>query len=230
MGDEAALGEFAAWAGARRERLLIAYASGRFVASILKSVAATALPQPDAAIGGVGTEIHLLREERSLPLLGEAAERQWDPEAIRSAVRGWPGMVGQPDEFQSRHKLSFFLDDASAEQLAALSAMLRGQGQDVDVIYSSRRDVDIVPRGVNKGSAARRVAQTWGVRDEDVIVGGDSANDLALYEQGFRGIVVGNAHAELKALRGDGVYLARGSFAAGMLEGLQYWLGEKERR
>ena len=46
-----------------------------------------------------------------------------------------------------------------------------------------------------------------------------------MFEQGFRGIVVGNAHPELKALNGSDIYQAEGEFAWGVLEGLEHWLG-----
>jgi hydroxymethylpyrimidine pyrophosphatase-like HAD family hydrolase len=52
----------------------------------------------------------------------------------------------------------------------------------------------------------------------------NSANDLAVFQHGFRGIVVSNAHPELQALEGPTVYKSRDSFAAGVLDGLNHWL------
>ena len=88
---------------------------------------------------------------------------------------------------------------------------------------SPGRDLDVLPAGVDKGTAAVFLAKHWGVPRERVIVCGDTANDLSMFEQGFCGIVVGNALPELRALRSPRVYHARGRFAAGVEEGLRYW-------
>ena len=71
---------------------------------------------------------------------------------------------------------------------------------------------------------ARSFAEYYDYEPKDVIVCGDSANDLAMFQHGFRGIVVGNAHSELQALQGSQVYKSPHSFAGGVLDGLNYWL------
>jgi hydroxymethylpyrimidine pyrophosphatase-like HAD family hydrolase len=64
----------------------------------------------------------------------------------------------------------------------------------------------------------------WQVDPEAVIVCGDTRNDAAMFQQGFRGVIVSNAHDDLKRLARDKrVYLARQPHAAGVLEGLLYW-------
>jgi len=94
------------------------------------------------------------------------------------------------------------------------------------MIYSSRRDLDIVPAGANKGTAAAFLASTWwGIPQSRVLVSGDSGNDRDLFGQGFLGIVVSNAHRELKELNGPTVYHARQPYAGGVLEGWRYWIG-----
>ena len=98
------------------------------------------------------------------------------------------------------------------------------QGHEVQVIYSSRRDLDVLPVGVDKGSAAARLASQFGFLTRDVIVAGDTGNDAAMFLHGFRGIVVGNAHVELKSLQSPEVYQSNSSYADGVLEGLQHWL------
>ena len=57
---------------------------------------------------------------------------------------------------------------------------------------------------------------------------GDTLNDLALFETGLCGVVVGNCEAELRArVTGrEHLYFAGGEGAAGILEGLRHfgWL------
>ena len=81
------------------------------------------------------------------------------------------------------------------------------------------------PRGVNKGSTLRRVLDWIGVAESDCVVAGDSLNDLALFETGLRGIVVGNCEPALarRVANMEQVYQARGIGAEGILEGLRHF-------
>jgi hydroxymethylpyrimidine pyrophosphatase-like HAD family hydrolase len=92
------------------------------------------------------------------------------------------------------------------------------------LVYSSNRDLDVLPRGVDKGAAAAFLANEWNYPAARVIVSGDSGNDLAMFQAGFHGIVVGNAHSELKQLDSADVFHADSSYAAGVLQGLQHWM------
>lgn len=49
-------------------------------------------------------------------------------------------------------------------------------------------------------------------------------DDKAMFAQGFRGIVVANAHEELKRIQAPTIYHAKGAFAAGVQEGMNFWL------
>lgn len=95
-------------------------------------------------------------------------------------------------------------------------------GLPVDVIGSAGIYIDVLPRGINKGTTLRRVLRWRGYADDDVIVAGDSLNDLALFETGLAGVAVGNSEPELLArVAGrEQVYLASGQGAAGIVEAL----------
>ena len=56
----------------------------------------------------------------------------------------------------------------------------------------------------------------------------DTGNDLSMFEQGFLGIVVGNALPELAELDSPRVFHAREHFAAGVGEGLRHWFQRVE--
>ena len=76
----------------------------------------------------------------------------------------------------------------------------------------------------HKGAAAAYLARRWSIDPQRVVVAGDSGNDAAMFHMGFRGIVVGNARPELRSLVSPDIYHATAEFAAGVLEGLEYWL------
>jgi len=228
LGDDAALARFAEWYDRVQSHVALVYASGRVEASIRASVATTDLPEPTAVIGGVGTEVRCYQTGRELvdwpAVLPTVQPPHWDAAAVRRALEEFPRLVLQPGEFQTERKVSYFLTGATADELAAIDALLRHYDLACELVYSSREHLDILPRGINKGTAAQRLATEWQIDADSVIVCGDTANDLALFQQGFRGVVVANAHNDLKQLAGERVYLARRSHAAGVLEGLLHWL------
>ena len=72
-----------------------------------------------------------------------------------------------------------------------------------DLIDSSNRDLDVLPAGVSKGSAAKYLAGRWSIPKSRVIVAGDSGNDESLFVQRFPGIVVANAQIVLLRAHGS---------------------------
>jgi mannosylfructose-6-phosphate phosphatase len=223
LGDHAALAEFCQWRRGPGRRVRLVYNSGRFVASVQASIREHSLPEPDAIIGGVGTQIF---ETASGEACAEWPPRdgRWDSATICRVCRGFPELAPQPAEFLSEFKISYFAFVLDAERLERLSAHLARAGQSARIVYSSQRDLDILPAGVDKGAAALRLCRQWSVDVSEAAVAGDSGNDLAMFRGEFRGIVVGNAQPELRALVGPHVYQARASYAAGVLEGLHHWM------
>jgi hydroxymethylpyrimidine pyrophosphatase-like HAD family hydrolase len=101
---------------------------------------------------------------------------------------------------------------------------------EVDLVASAGVYLDVLPRDVNKGSTLRRVLG-WLERGEtDVVVAGDTLNDLALFDTGLAGVVVGNCEEALRerVCGREHLYLAEGEGAAGILEGLRHfgWVRE----
>jgi hydroxymethylpyrimidine pyrophosphatase-like HAD family hydrolase len=90
------------------------------------------------------------------------------------------------------------------------------------VIYSSSRDLDVLPMKANKGNALTWLCGHLGLGVDEVVVAGDTGNDSSmLLLSGVRGIVPGNAEPELiQCLDGADAYRATGLCARGVLEGL----------
>ncbi len=224
LGDDDATARFAAWWHSHAAGLRLVYASGRFFDSVVESVQSTALPPPDAVIGGVGTDLRLYPSGEIVTAWRERFDRTWNAERIRDLLRGESDLEPQPDQFQSDYKISWFLREAAESRLRSLRDKLRNRSLRADVIYSSRRDLDILPAGVNKGTAAAFLAETWEIPPQRVMASGDSGNDLALFQQGFRGIVPANAHPELDSLPAEHNYRASAALADGVIEGLEHWI------
>ncbi|HEY3395910.1 MAG TPA: HAD family hydrolase [Lacipirellulaceae bacterium] len=223
LGDDLALDEFAAWYAQARDHFRLAYSSGRFVESVRNSIDYSGLPEPDAVIGGVGTEIYdfsLGRQASMWPpsMLG------WNPHIIRDICESSCGLETQPEHLLSYHKVSFYGADLDESFIEHLAQQMAEADQHVTIVYSSNRDLDILPADTHKGAAAAFLARRWNVDGKRVIVAGDSGNDASMFRVGYRGIVVGNARPELRALTAPHIYHATAPFAAGVLEGLDYWL------
>jgi sucrose-6-phosphatase len=125
-------------------------------------------------------------------------------------------------------KVSYFLSASVAPAvLPQLQEMCDRQQLPVEIIYSGNKDLDILPQGGNKGAAVQFLRDRWQIEAERSVVCGDSGNDISLFKYGGeRGIIVGNAGAELLLWHElhpiDHHYLAVASYAEGILEGLHY--------
>jgi sucrose-6F-phosphate phosphohydrolase len=227
LGDDAALEEFADWLASRREQFKLVYNSGRFPDSVRKSIAKSALPEPDAIIGGVGTQIELY--DSGEPMAWPVFEGHWDAAVVRELFAGERRMKLQPERFLSPHKVSYYAEEATSEELIEWQLRLQAAGLRVRTIYSSQRDMDFLPAGCDKGTATAHLASEWGYLHERLIACGDTGNDFALFAQGFLGIVVGNALPELKALDAPTIYHAARTHAGGVLEGIEHWLAWAEQ-
>jgi sucrose-6F-phosphate phosphohydrolase len=222
LGDDVALGRFSAWIAARRSEVALAYSSGRLHWSILEAMELYPLPRPDIVVGGVGTEVRFGSEGDPCPHW-ESRFCGWDASRVRNALRRCCGLRLQVGNVHSPYKVSYVRDDLTSAELEEIEATLRAAGLDVRLIYSTSRDLDVVPAAAGKGSAASYLAQRLGLTMSRVIACGDSGNDVCMLKQAGLGIVVGNAFSELAELSGPNIYRSRHYYADGVLDGLEHW-------
>lgn len=221
------------WDGLGGERPMLVFSTGRLLDDAKRVVAEGGLPAPDYFIGGVGTHILERSGDRIRSGFSELLEVNWDLARAQQIVRAIEGIEAQPDEQQHEWKSSWFWHGATEAQLDELRAALATDGVEAQVIYSSSRDLDVLPSGANKGNALRWLCEDLGVGLDEVVVAGDTGNDASMFlVEGVRGIAVGNAEPELlAAVEGTGTYLAEGECAAGVLEGLRHFgvIGNTDR-
>lgn len=82
-------------------------------------------------------------------------------------------------------------------------------GLDIDLTYSSRRYLEFMPAGVNKGTGLHRLAGMLGIDVSETIGVGDSANDLEMIREAGLGIGVANVTDDVRPFC-DVVLEARG--------------------
>lgn len=68
----------------------------------------------------------------------------------------------------------------------------------LEIVDSSRHNIEITRKGVSKGKAVEMLAVHYGLKREEIITIGDSENDLSMIEYAGLGIAMGNASDRVK--------------------------------
>ncbi len=207
-------------------RPVLVYNSGRLADDILEFVEQTGLPPADYVIGGVGTMLVGPKGAPKLDHFHERLSHGWSLEAVEAILSSHQETVRQPQSYQHAFKSSWDLHGASPESIAGIERALEQAGLDVTIVYSSNRDLDILPRLADKGQALAWLCGEIPLGLDEVLVAGDTNNDRSMFDlPGVRGIVVGNALPELRELADTRplVFNATEGFAGGVLQGLVHW-------
>jgi len=69
----------------------------------------------------------------------------------------------------------------------------------IDIIDSGFNFVEIVPRGVNKGTALKLVSDMLKIEQKDIIAFGDNENDIEMLQFAGTGVAMSNAPDHVKA-------------------------------
>ncbi|WP_174802523.1 HAD-IIB family hydrolase [Martelella limonii] len=208
------------------ERPLLVYNSGRLVDDIAELIGIAGLPEPDFLIGGVGTMARDHRAGATIAGFEDFIGTGFDAAKVERIMHGIADVTRQPDRYQHGYKSSWYLHDARQSQLEAIEEALNGEGLEVKLVYSSARDLDILPSNADKGLCLTWLCGTLGIDHDDVVVAGDTGNDSAMFEvPGVSGIIPANGHEDLRSrARGnDRIYQARGEIADGVIEGLRHF-------
>lgn len=206
----------------KTKRPLLCYNSGRLLKSSLELIESSDLPEPDYCICGVGTLIYDYNKKEILKEFSTTLTNGWDREKINEILEKEEGVVKQPHRFQDTFKSSWYIYDASPERIKELSQKLEAAGLKVNLVYSSSKDLDILPFYANKGNALKWLMETLDISGSEVIVGGDTGNDASMFMiPDVKGIIVENAQPELYAATVQiPTYISRQTIADGILEGL----------
>lgn len=216
-----------------RDDLYLVYATGRSVGSVAQLMrdfwltTGEKMLVPDYLITSVGSEIYnqgVMDYEWASKIC-----LNWNRNAIDTITQAFPQLIPQPHREQNPWKLSFYLEDTpnTLEVIASVQQSIILHNLQANLIYSSHKDLDIVPSQVNKGLALTHITNLLRLPPSSTIVCGDSGNDISLFEHSYRGIIVSNAQPELSQWHyTDGQsqhYVAQLPYAQGILEGLHHF-------
>lgn len=207
----------------------IVYATGRSRDSYHDLKNSQQLLAPDALIAAVGTEIYVGASPLPDPGWVDKLSLKWRRDRIVAIASQFADLELQPAAEQRPFKVSYFLSTSVATAvLRQLQDLCHQHHLDVEIIYSGSKHLDILPCGGNKGTAVQFLLDRWQSDPTQAVVCGDSGNDISLFKYGKeRGIIVGNAHSELRLWHElhptSHHYLAVADYAEGILEGLKYF-------
>jgi sucrose-6F-phosphate phosphohydrolase len=213
-------------------QLFLVLSTGRHLGQVIDGFENEGIPVPDAVVSQVGTEIYLppfTERSRPLQVWNDLLTLDFDREEALALTGEIKGMRLQPEEFNTELKLSFFVESEDPEgTVKELSRRIRESGDGrSQIIWSSGKDLDIIPAAAGKGKAISFLFNSRNIRGETVIVAGDSGNDKTMFEEFSNGIIVANAQPELKSFRQEhslpGIYQAEKEYAAGVAEGLRHF-------
>ena len=202
---------------------ILCYNTGRLLDDTLRLISKRLIPRSDYLICGVGTLIYDVKKRQVIKKFSQILEEGWDLEKISELVTSTKYQIKrQPEHFQNQYKSSWFFDDAKEEEINEIRELLRKNRLDVNVIYSSSRHLDVLPKYANKGNSLEWLLEHLDIRHSETIVAGNSGNDLAMYQlDDIKGIVVGNAQPELmEDTQGLNVFYSNKLYKDAILEGL----------
>jgi sucrose-6-phosphatase len=206
---------------------LLSYNTGRAFEDARRLVESQPLPTPDFFICGVGTVIYNSQSDTAEAAWADQLSASWDLHAAHHAVASSTPAAPQPPGCQGPHKSSWFWENADQQIVESLISQLSDQGIAAQAIYSSNRDLDLLPASANKGNALVWLAAQLEIPHSQIIVAGDSANDSSMFlTPGVRGIAVANAESALVDAipRTPNFFFATLPCAAGVAQGLHHFL------
>ncbi|MEG4068236.1 sucrose-phosphate phosphatase [Microcoleus sp. Pol11C2] len=227
VGDDEATQVFNQRLQSQRSQICLVYATGRSNASTCELIAQKQLLAPDYLIAGVGSEIY---QDGILDLdWAEYLSQDWDKMAIASLAQQFSQLKPQSLKEQNPWKISYCLEPAAenSSTVQALQQKLTESGLPAQIIFSSNSNVDILPQTSNKGNALFYLQKRLQIPSEATLVCGDSGNDISMFEQAVRGVIVANALSELlewhREFGTTNHYLAGSVCAWGIMEGMAYF-------
>ncbi|MCA9086339.1 MAG: HAD-IIB family hydrolase [Planctomycetaceae bacterium] len=222
-GDKEALADFSEILR-DREDIGFGIATGRRLDSALEMIEELGLPHPDLIDTDVGTQLHYGPQMTPDLSWQKQIGYAWKPEEVRALLDGVPGLYPQPADHQSEFKISYELDPELAPAVPRIRQMLRKADIRASVLLSLGMYLDIIPVRGGSENSMRHLLWKWGFSPENVLVAGDSENDIGMLLGRTLGVVVGNHGEEMERLRGrPRVYFATGEHARGVLEGIEYY-------
>lgn len=200
-----------------------AWVTGRGIETVLPLLSDPLMPVPDYLICDVGATVLATAGMQPLQPLQSDIESRWPGEkAVVEAMARFDALVRQ--DVPQQRRCSYYCEPDDLRRLRPEIEQL-AQLLNCEVLYSADRYLDILPRGTNKGSTLLALTEHMGVAPSQVLVAGDTMNDLSMFGLGFKGVCVAASEpALLEATRDMAEVLHAESIGcAGILAALRHF-------
>ncbi len=194
------------------------FVTGRSVETVRPLLLDPVIPKPAYIIADVGATVVDANTFMPVQPIQAEIDAAWPgTHRVLDELGRFSGLVRQDVPQERRCSYSF---ETSSVVTRELREVVRNLG--CDLLISAGRYLDVLPRGVSKGSTLLALLDRLGMDRSCVLVAGDTLNDLSMFTTGLAGVVVRNAEAALVDSVKDRseIYFARGDGAAGILEAL----------
>lgn len=198
----------------------LVFVTGRGVETVLPLLHDPLIPTPGYIIADVGATI--VDGHNLLPVapIQSEIEKQWPGQfAIKKKLDSVETL--SPQEVPQQRRCSYYYNEQTdLDEVRRIAADLG-----CDLLTSAGKYLDILPRGVNKGTTLKKLMAHLGTPKEEVLVAGDTYNDFALLKTGFAGVAVGDSESRLvdEVSHMPNVFLAKEPGAGGILEAMTHF-------
>jgi sucrose-6F-phosphate phosphohydrolase len=214
------------------QELLAVLITGRSLAQVIHGWKSEELPYANITACQLGTEIYTPPYH-----MHQIPDKEW--EAIQAIKFNWkkvisilkniPGITLQPSVYNTPLKVSCYIDPfVNAESVYEMvKTKINEKKHPYKIIYSKGQYLDILPSISGKGNAINYIIRRYHINHDNVIIAGDSGNDIDMFLEKFKCIAVANSSHELisfiKKSKLKSVYISSKPYAAGVQEGLRHF-------
>jgi HAD superfamily hydrolase (TIGR01484 family) len=204
-----------------REQVLLIYTTGRPIETVKQFCEQGYLPYPHYVLGDHGTQIVEGDKFQYVEPLQHPINQRWGngKQRLKELLCDESGIQLQPLDLPCR--VAYYYDSNRLQSQTLEKISQAG----FDFVQSCDLYLDILPKGVNKGSSLLKILDYLGINHELVMTSGDSLNDLCLFQTGLKSIAVSNSEPklidEIKTL--SNVYHSNFPGILGIIDGLQFY-------
>lgn len=202
------------------EDIRLIFVTGRGLETVIPLLNDPIIPNPDYIICDVGATIVNGKTLEAVKPLQSEIEKKWPGMLkVQETMQSIAGITYQ--EVPQQRRCSYYMDDP----LLLSKVKERANKINCDVLYSAGKYLDVLPRSINKGSSLMRLMKYTGEDETQILVAGDSLNDLSLYQCGYKGVVVSEAEPLLIDAVSEikNVFCATKAGAGGILDAMRHF-------
>ncbi|MET0961049.1 MAG: HAD family hydrolase, partial [Psychrobacillus psychrotolerans] len=167
VGDKAALQSLLHYYNESFQDISLVYITGRHLNSALSLIASEDLPAPDILITDLGTAIYtspMLKIDKDWQ---QQMRINWQPDEILKLSGDFPTLKKQA--LPNTDRISFTVNN-DYKVVQNFGARLNAKNIPHKLVYSSNRDVDILPENSGKGNALTYVLNNFACKEVQVLV------------------------------------------------------------